>query len=129
LDIYKDSIATIEICIWIAGTILTLSILRDTCAPAVPIMWYDSHMARYSDVILDTVPFIDAKWCFNKGPLNLIFPLKIIVLLSPLAKQRDMARSKLKRWDKGIGSGGCLSVPSMACGNLYNMGVLNLSYH
>lgn len=120
LRVYQDGIATVEVCVFIASMVLILSILRDVVAPPVPAM-YNFQMVRYSEIILSTMSYVDSTWGSTKGPLNYIFPLRVIAALNPDVVQRECARAKLARWNKCIGSGGYPRVVPVTRGNLYEI--------
>jgi hypothetical protein len=88
------------------------------CTLPVPDI-YNEQIVQHADSIVSMVPQVDKKWGTRNGPVAVILPLKTVAMFSPDEGQRDYARGKLDRWDRGIGMGGVFEVPVVAVGNLY----------
>lgn len=121
LWMHQDDISKDEIYHWTTGMMLTLSVLRDVCAPPSSPREYDNQIVQQAGFVLSIMPHIDRKWGTKNGPLALVLPLKTIAIVSPDSGQREYARKRLANWDKGIGCGGYFRVPVLATGNLYEM--------
>jgi hypothetical protein len=78
-----------------AGRVITLGLMG---AASLAPNSYDRASIIHGSSILASAEYCEAQGLFNGGSFSMIFPIKLICLLSPSEEQRTLAQSVLSKW-------------------------------
>jgi hypothetical protein len=78
-----------------AGKVITLGCLG--AASLVPSL-YDQAIVMHGTSILTSAAYCETQGLFNSVSFSMVFPIKLVCLLSPSEEQRTLARTALLKW-------------------------------
>jgi hypothetical protein len=96
-----------------SGKIITLGFLATV---AVGVHWYNYNreIVMHGTSILASAAYCESLGVFNGVSFSMVFPIKLVCLLSPSEEQRILARSVLLKWgeERGLADSCQVAAPS-----------------